>query len=1549
MYSIFPWCPAEPIWVENDFTPCFRESLSAALSLFYLGIMVLFYISKRIVAKTSSPPAGYQPLARDCDVDDLDPNHNDNNYLEHPTSSGYEYWRRVIRALLCTLIFTLDMVKFCMKYKTEDQYWMILSLYRSSLWLFAAMIACLLSLAHRHLPFLSFALSGLFFIFVPISYLQFRSAFIHPNNTTMIETVGFIILCILCCLELITPNSSKVDTKNKEGLIPCPESNASITSILMLGWISPLLWLGQTKTIEVEDVWDLDEADKSIPNCERFCKLRLQNRSLIKAILKHFSTPIFLQAIWACLWAFFSLIPAALLKQILLHLENRNNTSREIAFLCAVGLLVSTVLTTVTQSRTYYIGRRLCLRVRALLIGEIYAKALRRKDMAEAHRDMREASAEENTNEAEDMNNRSESATQGRVINLINTDVMDISELFAYISHLYLLPIQILGVLVSLYVLLGWPALASVGVLLLLLPLNFWISAKFYEIENDKKVLTDRRLNLLNEIMQGIRIIKIFTWEKEFARRVTEIRRLELQQWARNLRLLVFSATLWWSSPALLSVATFATYTMIASFDLTASTAFTALFLLNLLKKPIDYLPEIAQSVVETLVSLERVEAFLAEEETQKYASSVDPTREDGPQIGFRSATFVWKGPKGKRKGPHPWAGGAEAADEHDSTRFILRELSVEFPVGKLSLVVGPTGSGKSSLLLALLGEMNRVEGQVFLPPRVVAYVSQTAWLQNATIRENILFGSALEEERYQRVIEVCGLGPDLSIFEAGDLTEIGEKGVTLSGGQKQRIALARAIYSRASHLLLDDCLSAVDAHTAKWIFTRCLTGELMRDRTCILVTHAVRLCLSAAHKVVVLNQGCVVADGTPEHVKCSGWLGEELIREEVFESIESESPHAVAANSMTNPGGVLEASIDSNSAGIPSSTADGRLVKDEERAKGRVDWRVYASFLREVGGTIFWAFVFLNVGTAELMRLGESYWLRIWAKAYDKIDTGRVDTNYYVGIYAVFVLSFVVLFMVRLAVMFWGSLRCSRSMHARMLKSVMRTTPQFFDRTPIGRIMNRFSKDIEGLDRMMKEFSVFIDEASYCLSIVVVIAIVAPSFLLPGLIITCGYFYICNVYLSASRELKRLDSTMRSPIFSHLGETLAGVITIRAFSAEARFCAENLARIDTSNRMFFYFWAANRWLSLRCYTLGGLIAFGTAIFLLIREDLDAGWAGMALSLVFTFTDTIMYLMLWVTNLEISMNTMERIQEYSELEPEAPPIVPESRPPSNWPQQGEMEVRELTVRYLPSHPPALKGISFHVKPREKIGIVGRTGSGKTTLTLSFLRMIELESGTILIDGLDITRMGLRDLRSSLTHIPQDPVLFIGSVRYQLDPIGVHDDATLWAALRRAHLVASEPLDDGPDAAPSVSDGAEVIRSLEDPITEGGRNLSVGQRQLLCLARALVHRRNVVILDEATASIDHEADLKIQRTIREELHDVTVICVAHRLRTVIDYDRVLVLDQGRVVEQGPPCELIRRPGGRFRELCARSGEMDVLVRLVAARASAQWISPSRPQS
>ena len=901
--------------------------------------------------------------------------------------------------------------------------------------------------------------------------------------------------------------------------------------------------------------------------------------------------------------------------------------------------------------------------------------------------------------------------------------------------------------------------------------------------------------------------------------------------------------------------------------------------------------PELIADAAEAWVSMTRIEEYLDAPEKEQY---IIP----GPEISFIDASIAW-----------PSDGG-------DVERFTLRDLNLRFPKKKLSVISGRTGSGKSLLLASIIGEADKLAGRIEVPTSpplnerydskanksdwiidsAIAFVAQICFIENATIKENILFGLPYDAGRYRKVIAACALTKDLEMLTDGDNTDIGANGINLSGGQKWRLSFARALYSRAGILVLDDIFSAVDAHVGRHLYEEALVGELGNGRTRILVTHHIQLCLSSTSYAVVLSDGSVEHAGLVDEHQREGVLTQLLHQEHDAQTDlqEDRREREVAATSDKNvemlvrvitresetPSTYNNAVSDAKAEAQPR-----RFNEDEARESGAVKASIYKEYLSTSGGPRFWAPIILLYASYQALLLGRAWWISLWARSY-KPETslfvqrgayyifdrkaGVVSTNqhqesdalvFYLTIYVAISVAVCLMGTLKYFCVFIGSIRASRILFERLTYTILRAPLRWLDTVPLGRILNRFTADFVAVDsKMGHDLAFMIYQIIQLVGIIVAGSFVSPFMLLlaVALLIICLFFGVR--FLAAAREVKRLESNYKSPIFEQFGSILVGLGTIRAFDLAEKYTEKMFERIDNHARTFWYLWLSNRWLMFNLEIVGSFFGVFVAAVIVLQPNIDASLAGFALSFALQYGNTMMWAIRQYANVELAMNATERIIEYSKL-----PIEDQygQDVPASWPTEGRLEVAGLVVGYAPGLPPVLKGLNFNVAKNERIGVVGRTGAGKSSLTLALFRFLEAREGSISIDGIDISKVRLHDLRSRLAIIPQDPVLFSGTVRSNLDAFDEHSDTELFEALERVHLIRNTrpssrnalPVASSSGLSTPAGTNTNVFGSLYSRISEGGLNLSQGQRQLLCLARAIVSRPKIMVLDEATSAVD----------------------------------------------------------------------------------------------
>lgn len=1315
-------------------------------------------------------------------------------------------------------------------------------------------------LSHTSPPLFLF---WLVLIFCEVAKLKIDIQTIVEGHRTWEHWVLLLSYFPVILVQLVLSCISDIDKTT--ALFVSPEDRASFLSLLTFSWFDGLIWKG-ARQILTQDI--LPKSPRSINvghNVQDFLNLWRQKVEFLGVNFASFQErpfigiwSIFIRTQWvrvtfAFLVAIIHLVLPFVNPQILKLLINHVDSDEEAwkGYFYTVVLLISATVSTITFHVYQQHLSISAIQMRSAIIGAIYRKSLKLSNHARRQ------------------------FTVGEITNYMSVDAQRVVDTFPYTMALIMAPLTIIVAMYFLFLEVGISSLAGLAILLILIPIN-GIGGKWAErLQVNQLKAKDKRLKLMNEVLMGMRVLKLYAWENPFMDRIKKIRDSEVKILRLCARLWAFMNFTFTGAPILVTIAVFALYVLIdPSHVLTADKIFVSLSLFNLIRIPLVMFPFTLVETIKLIVSLKRINTYLNANEINSANVSHNMDCESDA-VELKDLTLTW--------------------DEPESPT--LMNISIQIPKRSLVAVVGEVGSGKSSLLSAILGEMEVVSGSAHAVGSI-AYVPQQAWIQNMSLKDNILFDKAFVRTKYDEVVRCCQLESDLAILKNADSTEIGENGINLSGGQKQRVSLARAVYSDADLYLLDDPLSAVDAHVGKSIFTQVFDNQqgLLKDKTRILVTHNISV-LSKVDNIIVMKGGRVVEIGSYQKLLADGAAFSEFLNIYAQEATEKHEP-VDDVNQFENSH--VEQISEQKINQIQDSTLaeSGDLIKDERAMVGRVKWSVYWHYVNSSRISRFFLVVCLHaIGSALLA--SSNYWLSIWADAnQNDPDEANTQIAYFLGIYGAFGVVQLILEFSRELMYFLGCATASQIMHEKLLYHVFRSPMSFFDTNPTGRIINRFSSDVDVVDQRIPQglsdtmWSIFDS-----LSIVVVICVSTPSFGYVILPLVLLYYFIQRMFISTSRQVKRLESLSKSPIYANFSETITGTASIRAYGEQIRFNQESENRVQKCAQCTFLIASANRWLGTRVEILGNLIVFFAAIFaILARDTLSPGVAGLSITYALNIMDNLNWLIRMLCELETNSVALERIIEYTHNDQEADWESPnDSKELSQtWPNRGKVEFDSLAIRYRKGLDLVLKGISMEIQGQEKIGICGRTGAGKSSFTLALFRILEADSGEIRIDGQDISKIGLHALRSRITIIPQDPVLFTGDLRFNLDPTGLHSDSSLWSALEHAHLKSH---------ISSLKDG------LDHEINEGGENFSVGQRQLICLARALLRKTKILIMDEATAAVDLATDDLIQATIRREFKDCTVITIAHRLNTIMDCDRIAVFNQGEVAEYAPPRDLL----------------------------------------
>ncbi|TGZ81048.1 ABC transporter family protein [Ascodesmis nigricans] len=1486
------WGPLSPNG-RADVTPCFLDSMIDVVSvaLVITGAIQLYLYSRKKV---------------------------------YPVSKNWHYWTKLLLVgFLIASTFLLASFQYdsSPEWKADIRFWTpILSC-----------VALAVAFAVHHYEHAR--------VRVPSGVLLFYWAFyilIHGIQVRQIVSLKeyreFLPRLVVCCinlaigiavfaLEWLVPKKWTHYSALEDDEHQCPMETATVFGALTFSWMTPLMKRGYKIFLTEDDLWDLRRRDTTHVAEHRFKKAweqQLKNKkpSLWRAMFRAFGTPFALGAAFKVVQDILAFVQPQLLRILIAFIASYSTKGEEpqplvVGLGIAGSMFVASVVQTLALHQYFQHAFETGMRIRSGLTAAIYRKSMKLSNEGRITK------------------------STGDIVNLQAVDTQRLQDLFQYLNQVWSAPFQITLCMVSLYQLLGPSMFAGVAMMLIMIPVNGVIASYMKSLQKTQMKNKDSRTRLMTEILNNMKAIKLYAWGEPFKQKLDHVRNDQELFTLRKIGVAsAYASFTWASTPFLVSCSTFAVYVLTTKKPLTTDIVFPALTLFNLLTFPLTMLPMVISSVVEAQVAVQRITSFLVADELQEHTVIREPaiTQYGHETVRVTNGTFTW--------------------NKTDPTSNCLKNINFTVNKGSLSCIVGRVGSGKSSFLQAIVGELFKREGEVVIRGSV-AYVGQQYFIMNASIRENILFGHRYDPQFYQLTIRACALLEDFDSLPDGDETQVGEKGISLSGGQKARVTLARAVYARADVYLLDDPLSAVDQHVGKHLIEHVLGRQgLLAGKTRIMATNSIPI-LQESDRITLIQNGEFVETGSYDAVVAAKGQIYNMIRhlktakqkdgddsssdeatvvggagsEQNSQYASSEEDEVPELTSAATPLETLKPRRSSlRRASAVSLNRDRRKIMDEEEGatrtttakehqeQGKVKWSVYLEYARACN---WWGvgLYMVCLVASQVASVGGSLWLKKWSEVNSR-EGHNPEVGKYIGVYFALGVGAAALTVVQSLVMWiFCAIRAAKKLHDKMAVSIFRSPMQFFETTPAGRILNRFSNDIYRIDEVLcRCFHMLFQNTAKSLATIVIICATTPPFIIVAIALSFLYGYIQRYYLRTSRELKRLDSVSKSPIYAHFQETLGGISTIRAYGHQTRFVKENEFRMDANLRAYYPSISANRWLAVRLEFIGSVIILGSAGFAAISvssgSGLTAGAVGLAMSYALNITQSLNWIVRQTVEVETNIVSVERTLEYSSLPSEAPDIIPTNRPAQSWPKNGAIKYENYSTRYRPELDLVLKNINLTINPREKVGIVGRTGAGKSSLTLSLFRIIEPVQGTIEIDDIDTTKIGLTDLRSRIAIIPQDPSIFEGSIRDNLDPRHNHDDTELWNVLELAHLKNKVSSMDG---------------QLDAVLHEGGSNLSVGEKALVSLARALLTTSNILVMDEATASLDPETDAALQETMKDI--GSTVVTVAHRLRTVMEYDKVVVLERGEVRECASPWELLREEGGVFYGMCEASGELE----------------------
>ncbi|XP_014513599.1 ABC transporter C family member 10 [Vigna radiata var. radiata] len=1238
-----------------------------------------------------------------------------------------------------------------------------------------------------------------------------------------------------------------------------PFAKAGFFSKMSFWWLNPLMKMGKEKTLQEEDIPGLREEDRAESRYLLF--LDQLNREKQK---DPSSQPSVLRIILLCHWreilvsGFFALLKVLalssgplLLNSFILVAEGNESFKYE-GFVLAISLFFTKSIESLSQRQWYFRCRLIGLKVRSLLTAAIYRKQLRLSNSARLMH------------------------SGGEIMNYVTVDAYRIGEFPYWFHQTWTTSFQLCISLVILFRAVGLATIASLVVIVITVLCNTPLAKLQHKFQTKLMVAQDERLKACSEALVNMKVLKLYAWETKFRNAIERLRKEELK-WLYAVQLRkAYNTFLFWSSPVLISAASFGACYFL-SVPLHANNVFTFVATLRLVQDPIRTIPDVIGVIIQAKVAFTRIVKFLEAPELQS-ANVTKRSLDDNMRgsITIKSANF---------------------SCEDNVSEPTLRNINLEVRPGQKVAICGEVGSGKSTLLASILREVSMTQGELEVYGKF-AYVSQTAWIQSGTVRENILFGADMDAEKYQVTLHRSSLLKDLELFPNGDLTEIGERGVNLSGGQKQRIQLARALYKNADIYLLDDPFSAVDAHTATNLFNEYIM-EGLAGKTVLLVTHQVDF-LPAFDYVLLMSDGEIIEAAPYHHLLSSSQEFQNLVNAHKETAGSDRLVDVTSSQKHSNSSrDIRKTSMEKQ---YEASKGD-QLIKQEEREKGDHGFRPYIQYLSQSKGYILFSLAVFSQLTFVIGQILQNSWMAA------SVDNPQVSSLKLIVVYLLIgAISSTFLLARSLATVAFG-LQSSKSLFLQLLNSLFRAPMSFYDSTPLGRILTRVSSDLNIVDLDVAFSCLFtVAATSNCYANLAVLAVVTWQVLFVSIPMIYFAIRLQKYYFASAKELMRLNGTTKSFVANHLAESVAGAVTIRAFEEEDRFFQKNLDLIDVNASPYFHSFAANEWLIQRLETVSAVVLASAALCMVVLPpgSFSSGFIGMALSYGLSLNLSLVFSIQNQCNLANYIISVERLNQYMHIPSEAPEVIEGNRPPANWPVAGRVQIKELQIRYRPDAPLVLRGITCTFEGGHKIGIVGRTGSGKSTLIGALFRLVEPAGGQIVVDGIDICSIGLHDLRSRFAIIPQDPTLFNGTVRYNLDPLSQHSDQEIWEVLGKCQLQEA------------VQEKEEGL-GLNSSVVEAGANWSMGQRQLFCLGRALLRRSRILVLDEATASIDNATDLILQKTIRTEFADCTVITVAHRIPTVMDCTKVLAISDGKLVEYDEPMKLIKREGSLFGNL------------------------------
>ncbi|XP_076016189.1 ATP-binding cassette sub-family C member 9 [Genypterus blacodes] len=1328
-------------------------------------------------------------------------------------------------------------------------------------------------------------------------------------------------------------------------------------------WMNPLIIGAHKRPIELKKIGKLPIAMRALTNYLRLKDAYEDQRtpenpeqapSIWRSMYRAFGRPILLSSTFRYLADLLGFAGPLCISGIVNYMnktdvkpkESKGDTKMDVYFMSSTELLQHTpvlvvllflalVLQRTFLQASYYVTIETGINLRGALLAMIYNKILR---LSTSNMSMGEM-------------------TLGQINNLVAIETNQLMWFLFLCPNLWAMPVQIVMGVILLYYLLGCSALVGAAVIVLLAPVQYLIATKLANTQKSTLEHSTDRLKTTTEILKGIKLLKLYAWENIFCNSVEETRGKELTSLRTFALYTSMSIFMNAAIPIAAVLATFVTHYFLRNTVPSPSEAFAALSLFHILVTPLFLLSTVVRFAVKALVSVQKLGEFLQSDEIgddswrngdlpvsfdmcKKHMGATKAINRKQP---MRYQMDNYEQPTRRQLRPHQTEDVAVKVSSGfftwGSNLSTLSDINIRIPTGQLTMIVGQVGCGKSSLLLAMLGEMQTINGNVSWSNKnrySVAYATQKSWLLNATVEENITFGGPFSKQRYKAVIDACSLQPDIDLLPFGDQTDIGERGINLSGGQRQRICVARALYQNTNIVFLDDPFSALDIHLSDHLMQEGILKFLQDDkRTVVLVTHKLQY-LIHADWIIAMKDGSVLREGTLKDIQTHDvelydhW--KTLMNRqdhELEKDIQQESQTTLERKTLRRAfySRETKGQIDDEDEEEEEEEEEDDNMSTTTNRRSKIPWKMCWCYMSSGGFFMVFLMVFSKLLKHSVM-VAIDCCLAVWTSSVHQPPTGALDVtignstlkqngtmasdvinlsgSYYLWVFIALCGAGITLCLITsLSVEFLG-LSAATNLHHNLLNKIIHAPIRFFDITPLGQILNRFSADTNIIDQHIPPTLESLTRSTLlCLSAIGVIACITPPFLITLLPLGVTFYFIQKYFRVASKDLQDLDDSTQLPLLCHFSETAEGLTTIRAFRHEARFKQRMLELTDTNNTAYLFLSAANRWLEVRTDYLGAVIVLTAAVASLwIHNGTPSGsYVGLALTYALTVTNYLNWVVRNLADLEVQMAAVKKVNSFLSTESEnyEGSLDAASQVPENWPQDGEIKIQDLCVRYDPMLKPVLKHVNAYIEPGQKVGICGRTGSGKSSLSLAFFNMVDMFEGKIIIDGIDICKLPLQTLRSRLSIILQDPVLFSGSIRFNLDPERMCTDDRLWEALEIAQLKNMVK------ALPGGLDGM---------VTEGGENFSVGQRQLFCLARAFVRKSSILIMDEATASIDMATENILQKVVMTAFADRTVVTIAHRVHTILTADLVIVMKRGNILEYDKPETLLEQENGMF---------------------------------